>query len=163
MTTQTMTASPVTNDASTPILYKVLVIVSLMTVIGGTLTGVMTYMNVGLGETFYSDWLSSFALAAIVMMPLGMVMMTLLTKLANRLLPSKSTTFRNLIVGISMAVVMESLLAFVTAANNIGFADMTVFTNEWFKGVIAALPVGLTIMVVMSMTVKPKIETFLKS
>ncbi len=40
---------------------------------------------------------------------------------------------------------------------------MTVFVTGWFKSFIAALPVGLTIMTVMSMTVKPKIETFLKS
>ena len=51
----------------------------------------------------------------------------------------------------------------LTAANNIGFSDTSAFTSGWFNGFIAALPIGLTIMVVMSMTVKPKLERFMKS
>ncbi|MGE6439852.1 hypothetical protein ACQKDA_14670, partial [Psychrobacter sp. NPDC078370] len=40
----------------TPLLYKVLLILALMTVIGGLLTGVMTYMNIGYSDTFLVDW-----------------------------------------------------------------------------------------------------------
>ncbi|MGR5092351.1 DUF2798 domain-containing protein [Vibrio maritimus] len=168
MTTQ-VTLSPLESNASletnkkTPVLLKVLVMVSMISLVGGSLTAVMTYMNVGFGETFVHQWLSSFALAALVMMPVGMGMMTLMTKLIGKLMPEKSEHIRNLVVGLIMAVVMESLLAFVTAANTIGFSDASDFTTGWFNGFIAALPVGLTIMIVMSLTIKPKIEKFLKS
>ncbi|GAL17143.1 hypothetical protein JCM19235_5692 [Vibrio maritimus] len=168
MTTQ-VTLSPLESNASletnkkTPVLLKVLVMVSMMSLVGGSLTAVMTYMNVGFGEAFVHQWLSSFALAALVMMPVGMGVMTLMTKLIGKLMPGKSEHVRNLVVGLIMAVVMESLLAFVTAANTIGFSDASDFTTGWFNGFIAALPVGLTIMIVMSLTIKPKIEKFLKS
>ena len=62
-----------------------------------------------------------------------------------------------------MALIMESVMAFVTATNNIGYADMGVFVTGWAEGLLAALPIGLTIMLIMSVTVKPKIERFLKS
>jgi MFS family permease len=168
MTTQA-TLSPLESNASletnkkTPILLKILVMVSIMSLIGGTLTAVMTYMNVGLGDTFIQQWLSSFALAATVMMPVGMGMMALMTKVVSTLLPEKSEHVRNLVTGLVMAVFMESLMAFITAANTVGFSDASDFTVGWFNGFIAALPIGLAIMVVMSMTIKPKIEKFLKS
>lgn len=145
------------------VVAKVFVVASMMMAIGGTLTGVMTYMNIGFSDGFFSRWLSSFALAALFMVPVAMGMITLLTKLITRLLPDKSEKARNLLIGLIMAVVMESVMAFMTAANNIGFADLSTFTSGWFNGFLAALPVGLTIIVVMSMTVKPKIERFLKS
>ncbi len=42
---------------ATPVLHKFLVMMSLMLTIGGSLTAVMTYMNVGFGEEFISNWL----------------------------------------------------------------------------------------------------------
>jgi hypothetical protein len=63
MTTQA-TLSPLESNASlettkkTPVLLKVLVLVSMMSLIGGSLTAVMTYMNVGFGDTFIQQWLS---------------------------------------------------------------------------------------------------------
>lgn len=134
-----------------------------MLTIGGSLTAVMTYMNVGFGEAFIGNWLSSLALVVVIMMPIGMVMMTLVTKLVAKVLPNYGEKARNLIVGLIMAFIMESIMAFVTAANNIGFSDTSAFTSGWFNGFIAALPIGPAIMVVMSMTVKPKLERFMKS
>lgn len=150
-------------NKKTPVLLKVLVMIGLMSLIGGSLTAVMTYMNVGLGDTFVQQWLSSFALAALVMMPVGMGMMARITKLIAALMPNKSEPIRNLMVGLVMATVMESLLALITAANTVGFTDASNFAAGWFNGFIAALPIGLTIMIVMSLTIKPKIEKFLKS
>lgn len=102
--------SPFESNASletnkkTPILLKVLVMVSIMSLIGGTLTAVMTYMNVVFGDTFVQQWLSSFALAATVMMPVGMGMMALSTKVVNTQLPEKSEHVRNLVTGLIYGV-----------------------------------------------------------
>ncbi|MCF7484380.1 DUF2798 domain-containing protein [Vibrio sp. A2-1] len=163
MTIQATLTPTLPEQKATPVLHKALVLMSLMLTIGGSLTAVMTYMNVGFGEAFISNWLSSLALAVVIMMPIGMVMMTLVTKVIAKALPNYGEKARNLIVGLIMAFIMESIMAFVTAANNIGFSDPSAFTSGWFNGFIAALPIGLTIMVVMSMTVKPKLERFMKS
>ncbi len=163
MTIQATLTPTLPEQKGTPVLYKILVMMSLMLTIGGSLTAVMTYMNVGFGEAFIGNWFSSLALAVVIMMPIGMVMMTLVTKLVAKVLPNYGEKARNLIVGLIMAFIMESIMAFVTAANNIGFSDTSAFTSGWFNGFIAALPIGLAIMVVMSMTVKPKLERFMKS
>ena len=163
MTIQATLTPTLPEQKGTPVLYKVLVMMSLMLTIGGSLTAVMTYMNVGFGEAFIGNWFSSLALAVVIMMPIGMVMMTLVTKLVAKVLPNYGEKSRNLVVGLIMAFIMEYIMAFVTAANNIGFSDTSAFTSGWFNGFIAALPIGLTIMVVMSMTVKPKLERFMKS
>ena len=146
----------------TPLLYKVLLILTMMTVIGGLLTGVMTYMNVGYSDTFFHDW-SRALLAAFAIMPIGFLLMGLITKTISQMLPNTQAYKRNLITGILMACIMESMLAFSTAAKTIGFADQAAFLNGWLEGFLVALPVGLTLMVIMSMTIKPKIEAFLKS
>ena len=163
MTIQATLTPTLPEQKGTPVLYKVLVMMSLMLTVGGSLTAVMTYMNVGFGEAFIGNWFSSLALAVVIMMPIGAVMMTLVSKLVAKVLPNYGEKARNLIVGLIMAFIMESIMAFVTAANNIGFSDTSAFTSGWFNGFIAALPIGLTIMVVMSMTVKPKLERFMKS
>ena len=163
MTIQATLTPTLPEQKGTPVLYKVLVMMSLMLTVGGSLTAVMTYMNVGFGEAFIGNWFSSLALAVVIIMPIGAVMMTLVTKLVAKVLPNYGEKALNLVVGLIMAFIMESIMAFVTAANNIGFSDTSAFTSGWFNGFIAALPIGLTIMVVMSMTVKPKLERFMKS
>ncbi len=163
MTIQATLTPTLPEQKGTPVLYKILVMMSLMLTIGGSLTAVMTYMNVGFGEAFIGNWLSSLALVVVIMMPIGIAMTTLVTKLVAKALPKYSEKVRNLIVGLIMAFIMESIMAFVTAANNIGFSDTSAFTSGWFNGFVAALPVGLTIMVVMSMTIKPKLERFMNS
>lgn len=146
----------------TPLLYKVLVVLAMMTVLGGILTGIMTYMNVGYTDTFFVNW-SRALLAAFAVMPIGILLIGLVTKWVNRLLPNTKEYQRNLIVGVLMACTMEAMLAFSTAARTTGLSDKVAFLNGWLEGFLVALPVGLTLMIVVSMTVKPKIEALLKS
>ncbi|WP_028022392.1 DUF2798 domain-containing protein [Enterovibrio calviensis] len=150
-------------QTKTPLYQKVLVVLCMMTVMGGSLTSVMTYINLGFTETFFTDWGSSFLLAAITVMPVGFLLMVLLTKLSHALLPNTRELKRNLLVGVSMALIMESGMAFTTAMNNVGFEGKGVFFDAWLDGVLAALPVALTLMLIISTTVKPKIERFMKS
>ncbi|MGR5269194.1 DUF2798 domain-containing protein [Vibrio astriarenae] len=147
----------------TPILYKVTLIAGMMTLIGGTLTGAMTYMNLGYSSTFFSEWGSAFITTALVMMPIGFALMTAMTTLANRYLAGVSENKRNLLVGITMAVIMESIMAFTTTVNNMGWVGNTDFTAQWGQSLLTALPIGLVLMMTISMTIKPKIEHFLRS
>ncbi|MBY5991397.1 DUF2798 domain-containing protein [Ferrimonas balearica] len=163
MVTHTFSDATQTEPGNTPLRHKVLVVAGMMTAIGGTLTGVMTYMNLGIAEGFLTAWGQAFLLASAVMMPIGALMMALLTRLAAVLLPSASEGQRNLAVGLVMAVVMESLMAFTTTAQQLGIADLAAFQSAWLSAFAAALPVGLTLMVTFSLTVKPRIERFLKS
>jgi hypothetical protein len=152
-----------TSATSTPLYKKILVMMGMMSLMAGTLTGVMTYMNVGLSDAFYGQWLRAFSTAAFVMAPLGFSTMTVLTKLMEKWLPNAADSKRNIIIGLIMAVFMESMMAFTTAATTIGFADSNALFSGWLSGFLAALPVGLALMVLVSTTIKPKVERFLKS
>ncbi|AYO19748.1 conserved membrane hypothetical protein [Vibrio owensii] len=163
MTESLTMSNELTQPAKTPLIHKIAVVLGMMTLMGGTLTGVMTYMNVGYSDSFFSDWLRSFLMAIVVLMPTGMVMMTLMTKLVGKLFSRASEKQKNLVVGVFMALIMESVMAFITAANNIGFEDVSLFGSAWLKGLFAALPVAMVLMTITSMTIKPKIERFLKS
>lgn len=147
----------------TPVILKVLVVLAMMSLMGGTLTGVMTYFNLGFSESFFADWFTSFTTAALTVMPMGILLMVGLTKLAERLLSGASEHARNLLVGIVMAGIMESGMAFATAMNNIGFEDKELFISAWLNGLIGALPVALVLMITVNMTIKPRVEKFLKS
>ncbi|WP_411990789.1 DUF2798 domain-containing protein [Agarivorans sp. DSG3-1] len=154
----------VTADAkSNPLFYKILVVLAMMSVIAGTLTGVMTYIQVGYSDSFVVIWLEAFLTTAVILMPVGLVMMSLVSKLIAKLLPHIAESARNPIVGVIMAVIMESIMAFTTTAKNIGFANRSEFASAWLEVFLVALPVGLSLMLIISMTVKPKIEKFLKS
>jgi len=161
MTEQTVIFTSVPEETGTPFIYKVLVVLTMMSLIGGALSGVMTYMNVGYSDTFFNDWLSSF-LAAATVMPIGFFLMGVMTKLVEKWLPNTAAKKRNILLGVMMACIMESIISFATALNNIGFASDLFFTG-WLDGFLAALPLGLIIVTTISMTVKPKIEAFLKS
>ncbi|GAM68608.1 hypothetical protein JCM19236_930 [Vibrio sp. JCM 19236] len=161
-----MNAQTATMDlevSKTPLVLKVLVVLAMMTLMGGTLTGVMTYFNLGYSESFFQDWFSSFTTVAMTVMPIGFVLMASLTKLAERLFSNVSEHARNLVIGVIMAGIMESGMAFATAMNNIGFDDKELFIDAWLNGLIGALPVALVLMITVNMTIKPKVEKFLKS
>ncbi|WP_413692748.1 DUF2798 domain-containing protein [Psychromonas sp. KJ10-2] len=146
----------------TPLSYKVFVILCLLGFFAGTLTAIMTYMNLGYTEHFAMDWFSSF-LASLLVIPVGLFVMALITKLINRKYPHLSELKRNLVTGTIMAFTMEAVMSFSTAINNIGLADLGDFYQGWLAGYLGALPVGLAIIVVMSLTIKPKIEAFIRS
>ncbi|MCL9775310.1 DUF2798 domain-containing protein [Vibrio methylphosphonaticus] len=163
MNTQTVMLQSGIEEKKTPMVQKILVVLSMITLMGGTLTGVMTYLNLGYTETFFADWVSSFLTAAVTIIPLGLTMMVLMTKGAEKLLPNMTIKARDALVGIIMACVMESGMAFTTALNNIGLDNRTEFFSAWLDGLLGALPVALVLMLTISMTIKPKIDKFLKN
>ncbi|WP_281221785.1 DUF2798 domain-containing protein [Photobacterium sanguinicancri] len=164
MNAEAVLTTTLTDQTKHPVVYKVLVVFAMMTLMGGSLTGVMTYINLGYTSSFLSDWLSAFLVTAVTVMPAGVLVMTLLTKAAEKLLPMLEENKRNLVVGVAMALIMESAMALSTALNNVGMAtNSSELFTAWLNGVLAALPIALTLMVTVSMTIKPKIERFLRS
>lgn len=147
----------------TPIIQKVVVMLGMISLMGGTITGTMTYLNLGLTDTFFIDWAKNFLTALVTVIPLGFMMMALLTKGAEKLLPNMVVKARDALVGIVMALIMESGMAFTSAYNHVGLDNQAEFFNAWKDGILGALPVALVLMITVSMTIKPKVEKFLKS
>ncbi|NRA53039.1 MAG: DUF2798 domain-containing protein [Gammaproteobacteria bacterium] len=147
----------------TPLIQKILVIASIITVVAGSLTGIMTYVNLGFTAQFYLNWLTSFALAVCVMLPSGYVMIRLVSALVAKAFSSLSQLKQNIMIGLMMALIMESIMAACTAANTIGFAELELYFVAWRNGLLTALPIGLVLSVLMTLTIKPKLEKFMAS
>ncbi|HAS6160102.1 TPA: DUF2798 domain-containing protein [Vibrio vulnificus] len=159
----TLVKKEIQEQKKTPIIQKVLVMLGMVSLMGGTITGTMTYPNLGFTETFFFDWATNFFTALVTVIPVGFTMMALLTKGAEKLLPNMAAKARDALVGVIMALIMESGMAFTSAYNSVGLDNQSEFVTAWMDGVLGALPVALVLMITVSMTIKPKVERFLKS
>lgn len=139
---------------------KIFIIFSIVAVIGGTLTFVMTWNNLGFGDGFLRAWLSSFALCVICIAPIGGVIALLINKILRALLPDISTVQMNVIFGLCMAVIMESIMAVVTTINLNDFSDWHHFLSMWIASLLTALPIGIFFSIILSLVIKPKLELF---
>lgn len=139
---------------------KILIIFSIVAVIGGTLTFVMTWNNIGFGDGFLYAWLSSFALCVVCIAPIGGVIAMLINKILRALLPDISAVQMNVIFGLCMAVIMESIMAVVTTMNINDFSDWHHFFYMWMVSLLTALPIGIFFSIILSLVIKPKLEIF---
>lgn len=141
---------------------KILIIASIIATLGGTLTFLMTWRSIGFSDTFVTSWLSSFALCVLCIAPLGGVISYALNRTINAVLPNFSSLQKNITFGFGMAFIMEAIMGAVTTINLHGY-ESSVFASQWSAAFLAALPVGIVFSIVMSLVIKPRLETFLAS
>jgi hypothetical protein len=139
---------------------KIGVIAGLVIIIGGFLTLLMTWKNLGFSDGFMGAWLSSFALCVLCIAPIGGVIALVINRLVNLLFPRLSSVKRNIVFGLLMAALMESIMAVVTTVNLHGFMMLKEFVGFWVATFVSALPAGLVISVLMSLVIKPKLAAF---
>ncbi|MGF1689184.1 DUF2798 domain-containing protein [Photobacterium japonica] len=142
-------------------LSRVLVLIAIMSCMCGLLTGVMTYRTVGMTDSFWLDWLRAFGTVILTVKPLALMSLWVVSRLVGYVMPHAKETTRNIVIGLIMACVMESIVAFMAAASHFGFTDYQQLMAGWWSGLMAALPVSLVVMPIMAITVKPKIKQFL--
>ncbi|UTW00545.1 DUF2798 domain-containing protein [Marinomonas rhizomae] len=139
---------------------KIGVIFGLVVTFGGFLTLLMTWKNIGFTDGFIGAWLSSFALCVLCIAPIGGVIAFIINRLVNLIFPSLSSVKKNIVFGLVMAVMMESIMAVVTTINLHGFMMIKEFVDFWLATFVSALPAGLAISVLMSLVIKPKLAAF---
>jgi len=151
------------NKKISKLFKKITIVLCLIILFGGTLTGMMTYSNSGFSKNFLTDWLSSFLLCVLVMAPLGGGISYLLHKLVSNVFGRFSELKRNIIFALLMAIFMESIMAIVTVTNNIGFINIEHFASAWLNAFLLALPIGMCFSILVSTTIKPRLEQYFKS
>jgi len=142
-------------------LKNILVLLTIMTTLIGTLTAIMSYVNLLPTQDFLSTWLKAFSFAFIVMLPMGIVLFSSINKLINKFFPSLSDIQKKLSQGIVMAVIMELLLAIVTTLINHGYQGHSHFFGIVGNSFIYAIPVGITFACLMTLVLQPKLARFL--
>ncbi|MEP7730553.1 DUF2798 domain-containing protein [Marinomonas primoryensis] len=139
---------------------KISIVASLVIAMGGTLTFLMTWRNIGFADHFMGAWLSSFALCVLCIAPIGGILSYLVHHLVNAILPRLSSMQRNIVFGLIMAIIMESVMAVVTTINLYGFLERGAFLNSWTTTLMSALPAGIVFSILMSIVIKPKLTAF---
>ncbi|MBU2872177.1 DUF2798 domain-containing protein [Colwellia sp. E2M01] len=142
-------------------LKNILVVLPIILTLIGTITGIMTYVNLTPAQDFISAWLKSFAFAFVVMLPLGVLILTAMSKLIDKFFGSLTSLQKRLLQGVLMAIVMESILAVVTTTVNHGYESHLQFINLVSTSFIYALPVGLAFSCLMTLILQPKLQQFL--
>lgn len=89
--------------------------------------------------------------------------MSLVGKLIQAWMPNRGIKQQQVVTGLIMALIMESVMALSTTANTIGFTDQNTFLLAWSQAFIAALPFGLCMTIVMPVFLKPKLDQFMAS
>lgn len=140
------------------LLKKIFVLMAMMSVIGGVFTAIMTYVNIGFTDEFFTMWSKSLFFAVVFMMPLGGVFMFLSNKFIKFIFPNLRYILQNILVGICIALCMESIMAISTTINIIGYSDFDSFASFWLKSYLAALPFALVFSPIMTLLIKPKID-----
>ena len=143
------------------LIKKILVMIGMMSLIAGTFIAIMTYINIGFSDQFFLKWSESLFFALIVMMPLGGVFMFLSNRFIKFIFPNLRYILQNILVGICMALCMESIMAISTTVSIIGYPNFDSFSSFWLKSYLAALPFALVFSPIMTLLIKPRIERFL--
>lgn len=146
-----------------PLIQKIAILFAVMSVVAGILTGLMTWANTGFSESFLPNWGISYLKAVFVLLPLAFFLMGLFGKLLSRLLPGLAPLKQRILLGFIMAMLMQSLMALMTAGTEAGFADMALVWQLWTNAFVTAFPVGLVLALTLTTTVRPWLMTMLRA
>lgn len=141
-------------------LQKIAIIASLVIVMGGSLTFLMTWRNLGFSDGFIGAWLSSFALCIVCIAPIGGIISFLVHRLVNAMWPNLSKLANSVVFGLIMATIMECIMAVVTTINLHGLLGLRELAQFWAATFAAALPAGIVFSVIISVIVKPRLMAF---
>lgn len=143
------------------LLRNIGVVAVVFTLIGGPISGITTYANLGLSDTFLADWRSSFLKSVLVMLPASFVLMAIVDRYVKRLFLRLPQARQNIINGIIFGTLMQCVVTAVTTANNVGFSASGSFLSAWLMGFASALPLGILISIAMTTTIKPRLEAYM--
>lgn len=142
-------------------LKNLFVMLSVMFVLVGTITAIMTWANLLPSQSFFNTWVSSFLFTFIILLPIGGIIFVTLNKLINLYFSAWADVQKNLLQGVLMAIIMESIMAIILTINNGGYESLTQFSQLFFNSLFYALPVGLTFALTMTLVIKPRIQAYL--
>ena len=135
--------------------------IGIMSLIAGSFIAIMTYVNIGFSDDFFTKWYTSLFFTIIVMMPLGAILMYLANKIVKFTFPSLKVIMQNILIGMIMALSLEAIMAVITTINTIGYQNYDLFSSFWLKSYLIAVPIALVISPLMTIFIKPTLDAYL--
>lgn len=121
-----------------------------------TITALVTWLNIGWRDDFVSHWLHAAGLAVAVMLPLGGLIMALVSRTVDSAFAGRPPWVRRLIASLGMGLAMEAIASGIATAVNVGLGANT--PAVWLHAYLRALPLGLCIGVFMGFVMRPWIQ-----
>ncbi len=123
--------------------------------IGASLSGLMTWLNLGWVDGFFWRWLTGFV-SALTLLALGFVLIGRYDKLVQRHLQHAPRLLRTLVLAALMALTMECFMSLVVTWRNLGWGGG--FAAAWLSTFWRSLPAGLAIGLLMGFVVRPWLQ-----
>ena len=119
---------------------------------------IMTWVNMLTFSDFGVAWVRAFLFAIVTVLPIGGLMFLALHQLICRVFSNWPAMLRNLLNGVILAVVLESIMALTTTASIQNFHSVNQFFDLYISSFLYALPVGLLYACITATTVNFKVE-----
>lgn len=133
---------------------RLLPLFTVMPVIAFILSGVITWINLGWVDGFFSRWLLAF-LSALPVLPLGLITLMTLERVLRPRLLSLPNVLAGVVLALCTATFMEALMASAVTLSNHGLGPD--FASQWTAAFWRSLPVGLGIGLLMTFVIKPRL------
>jgi hypothetical protein len=119
-------------------------------------TAVVTYLNIGADPAFVSRWLRAALFACLVMLPLGSVVISVVSRLVEAALAQRRTWLKRLVSALVMGLTMEAIVSALATLTNVGLNAQA--PAAWAHAYVRALPLGLCIGLFMGFVARPWIQ-----
>lgn len=120
------------------------------------ITALVTYLQTGTGGDYVHRWLQAAALAIVVMLPLGGLVMVQVSRLVGRWFGGQSEIRQRLAFALLMGMTMEALVTALATSTNVGLHPEAL--SHWAHAYVRALPLGLCIGLFMGFVVRPWLQ-----
>lgn len=144
--------------AAPPRWRRLLPLFTVMPVIALLLSGAITWINLGWVDGFVGRWLKAFA-TALPMLPLGLIALMTLERLLGPRLRSLPRVAAGVVLALSTAFVMETLMAGVVTLSNQGVQPD--FLAQWAAAFLKSLPLGVLVGLLMTFVIKPRMARWM--
>lgn len=127
----------------------------IQSVIALLLSFAITVINHGFGGAFLANWAKGFVVAFLII-PLAMRLIPVVARSARAVLGNRSIFVIRCAVAISVAIMMEGLIALAVTLAQQGVGTGLFVT--WSAAFVKALPLGLLIGFTMTFIVQPRMQ-----
>ena len=128
-----------------------------MLIVLGLVTCISTYAKMAPDDSFFSHWLSFYALALVIVAPSGMLMMARMNKIVSNLLQDKKLVVQGLAFAVPLVLVMGTLMSGIMTFVFTESETLSQFFSLWAVQLQNSLPIFLTIGIIMGGIIRPLI------